>query len=135
MVLEYSHCCLGYYFHINHVIMFFTIFSNRYILPEYIFIVFLIFPGLKCGFLFLLILSPTLSLIFWLLFNSFGCWFPIMLFRTFTWTLARPCLNLKFEFHLLHDLHLVEHVQHFQLDVKCCCNCVQSLISREPAVR
>ena len=94
MVLDSSYCSLGFSFHINHVIMFFTIFSNRYMLPEYSFIVFLVFPGLKCGFYFLLILSPNLSLIFWLLFNSFGCWFPIILFRIFTLTLARPIFKI-----------------------------------------
>ena len=114
MVLDSLHCSLSFYFHINYVIKFFTILSNRYILPEYSFIVFLVFPGLKCGFYFRLILSPTLSIIFWLLFNSFGCWFPIILFRIFTY----------FEFCLLRDLHLVDHMQHFHLDVKRCCSCV-----------
>ena len=43
--------------------------------------------------------------------------------------------NLNFEFHLLRDLHLVEHKQHFHLDVRYCYSCLQSLISCEPAVR
>ena len=89
VICDPSHCSLGFNFHINHVIMFFIIFSNRYKLSEYSFIVFLVFPGCRCGFLYLLLLSPTLSLIFWILFNSFCFWFSFILFRSFTWMLAQ----------------------------------------------
>ena len=88
VICDPSHCSPGFNFHISHVIIFFTIFSNRYKLFEYRLIVIFLFPGLRCGFLYLLFLSPTLSLIFWLLFNTFGCWFSIILLWILLWTLA-----------------------------------------------
>ena len=78
-----SHCSLGFNLHINHIIMLFTIFSNRYILSAYCLVVLLVFSGLWCGFLYLLFLSPTLSFVFWLLFDSLCCWYSIIHFRSF----------------------------------------------------
>ena len=75
VINDHSSCSLCFHFHINYIIALFTIISNRYKLSEYSFIVFLVFPGLSCRFLYLLFLSPTLSIIFWLLFNSFSACF------------------------------------------------------------
>ena len=75
MAMDPSHCFLGLNLSINHVIIFFTVLANRNILSEYCLVVLLVCPGLWWGCLFLLFLSPTLRLIFWLLFNPFAAAF------------------------------------------------------------
>ena len=87
VICDPSHCFLGLNLNINHIIIYFTIFSNKNILSECCLIVLLVCLGPWCGFLCLLFLSPTLRVVrvvFWHLFNPFCCWFSIILFIILT---------------------------------------------------
>ena len=96
VICDPSHCSLGLNLHINHIIILFTIFSSRNILSEYCLVVLLVSPGLWWGCLFLLFLSPTLSLIFFLLFNPLCCLFSIILFRSSLRCLLDQCSTFEF---------------------------------------